>query len=193
MIRVAIGSIAAAVAMFIMGFIFYATPLGSIPVGGLDDSGAAAVQQALSQHMGDGDARTVIVPLPEGEAQQRMYIDGPIAMVHFNPSGFAVGDTGTMLSGFIHMLISALLLGAALYALAGHVRDFAARMSIIVLFGLAASCYMHLGMPIWWHQDWTFHIYLFVADAVTFIVGAGIIARWFLPREIASEDRFGAQ
>jgi hypothetical protein len=46
---------------------------------------------------------------------------------------------------------------------------------------------MHLGNPIWWHQGWVFHSYLFVADLVSFIVGGAIIARWFLPKVVEAE------
>jgi hypothetical protein len=194
MIRVIIGSVAGAVAMFVIGFILFATPLGSIPIGSVDDQQAAAIQSVLAANMDASGADTVLVPSPErGAAQQRMYIDGPVATVHYNPNGFAVGDTGAILGGFIHMLISALLLGLALYALSGHAREFGERLRITILFGVAASCFMHLGNPIWMHQDWTYHIYAFIADAVSFIVAGAIIARWFLPSHIASEDRFGSE
>lgn len=193
MIRVFVGAVAAAVVMFIIGLLFFGTPLGNIPVGQIDDDGAAAVQQSLAEHMGAEGPATYVVPGIVGEAQQRLYIDGPIAMVHYNPSGFAVGDANTMLGGFIQLFVTALLLGIALYTVAGHAREFGDRMKILILFALTASVFMHLGNPIWWHQDWTFHGYLFVADLVSFIVGGSIIVRWFLPRNIESDDRFGAE
>ncbi len=181
MIRVVLGSFAAAVAMFIAGFIFFATPLANIHVKGLEDDQAAAVHAALAENIGAEGPAAYIVPFPESSAQQRLYIDGPTAMVHYNPGGFAIGDPGAMLGGFIHMLIVAFVLGAALYALSAHVRDFGARMSIAGLFVIAASIFMHLGNPIWWHQSWVHHLYLVVADAVIMMVAAFVIARWFLP------------
>jgi hypothetical protein len=96
-----------------------------------------------------------------------------------------------MLPGFIHMLVSALILGAALYGLSGRVVAFRERMAVVVLFSLAAGIWMHLGNPIWWHQSWSYHIYIFVADTVSLIVAGGIIARWFLPN--GSEDRASAE
>ncbi len=193
MFRVIIGAIPAAIAMFILGFVFFGTPLSSVAIGQIDDEGAAVVQSALAETMGDDSARTVIVPSISGEVQQRLYIEGPIAMVHFNPSGSAVGDPSAMIGGFIHMLISSLLLGVALLAVAGETRDFAARLRIGILFALAASVFMHLGMPVWWHQDWAFHIYLFFTDFVMFGAAAFILARWFMPSGTDSDDRFGAE
>jgi hypothetical protein len=191
MIRVAIGAVAAAVAMFIIGFLFFATPLGNIPVGQIDDESAAAVQQALAEHMGAEGPAAYVVPGVVGEAQQIQYINGPIAMVHYNPNGFALGDTNAMLGGFIQLLVSALLLGIALYGLSGHVRTFSERLKILIFFALAASVFMHLGNPVWWHQSWVFHGYLFVADLVSFTVGGAIITRWFLPKHVDSEDGIG--
>lgn len=187
MIRVVIGAVAAAVAMFIIGFLFFATPLSNIPVSQIDDEGAAAVQQVLAENMGADGPAAYVVPGTTGEAQQRLYIDGPIALIHYNPNGFALGDSSAMLGGFIQLLVTALLLGVALFGLSGHVRTFSERMKILIFFALAASVFMHLGNPVWWHQGWTFHGYLFVADLVSFVVGGGIIARWFLPNMAEGE------
>lgn len=192
MIRVVVGSIVAAVAMFIIGFVFYAL-LGSIPVGSVGDGEAATIQSVLAQNIDNSGARTLLVPSGQGAEQQRMYLEGPIAMIHYTPDGQTIGGAPTMLGGFIHYAISALILGAALYTLAGHVRDFSQRASILTLFVIGASVFMHLGNPIWWHQDWLYHAYVFFADAVTLTAGGLIIARWFLPRGVRTEDTYGAE
>ncbi len=192
MIRAILGSVVAAVAMFIIGFVFYGA-LGSIPTSDVGDAEAATIQQTLAANFGNDGARAYVVPSGSGSAQQEMYINGPVAMIHYNPDGFALNDSSAMLGGFLHMLISALILGAALFTLSGHVRDFGARLSIVALFGISASCFMHLGNPIWWHQSWGYHLYVFFADAVMFIVAGGIIARWFLPRDMPQADAVRAE
>lgn len=194
MIKVIPGAILGAIAMFILGFIFFATPLSSIHVDSLEDTQAAAVQAALAANMPADGAGTYVVPEPSASRQQsELYARGPIAMVHYNSSGFAIGATGSLLGGFVHMLVSALVLGAALYTLSGHVRDFGARLSITILFALAASIFTMLGDPIWYHQDWTHHVYRFIANTIMFVAAGAIIARWFLPKHIDSDDRFGAE
>ena len=47
--RAAIGAVAAAVAMFILGFIFYATPLQKIAVASATDAQAAATPSLLDE------------------------------------------------------------------------------------------------------------------------------------------------
>lgn len=194
MFKVIPGAFVAAIAMFLLGFIFFATPLSNIHLGGLGDSEAAAVQTALAANMPADGAGTYAIPEPSVSASQsELYARGPIAMVHYNPNGFAIGDTGALVSGFVHMLVVALLLGAALYSLAGHVRDFGARLSITILFALSVSVFTLLGDPIWYHQDWTHHVYRFVANTIMYVVAGAIIARWFLPKDVDSDDRFGEE
>src|SRR5688572_5485871 len=51
MVRVILGSAVAAIAMFIIGFIFFATPLQGLSVARIDDAQAAAVQRALAVNL----------------------------------------------------------------------------------------------------------------------------------------------
>ncbi|WP_298016328.1 hypothetical protein [uncultured Parasphingopyxis sp.] len=191
MIRVLLGSVLGAVAMFVLGFIFYGA-LGSVPLDDLGDSEAAAVQSSLAANMGELPAGAYVVPGTGTQNQERMFTDGPIATIQFNPAGFETMDATVLLGGFVHMLISALILGAALYAVSAHVRSYSAKLSIVVLFGLAASVFMHLGNPIWWHQGWLYHLWLFFADFVSFVAAGAIIA-WFLPERLKGESRKDAE
>jgi hypothetical protein len=179
MARVLIGSIAAALAMFVIGFIFYATPLTRIHVGSLDNGPAAAVQQALAANVpGSG---TYHVPSTATAEQTVMYGQGPIATLHYNAKGYAAPDPKSMIGGLLLDFVTALLIGAALIGIDRRVPDFPSRARLVVLFSIAASAYLHLGEPIWYHHDWGHFIYLFIVDAATLAAGGLIIARWFLP------------
>lgn len=97
--RIIIGSAVSAIAMFILGFIFFATPLYRVAIGTLDDQQAATVQQALAANVpGTG---TYHVPLPSNAQQTIMYGQGPIATVHYNEGGFAAADSATLISGLL--------------------------------------------------------------------------------------------
>jgi len=180
MIRVIIGAAAASVAMFVLGFIFFASGLQNLGTRNLGDIEAGAVRQTLSANLpGTG---TYIVPNPEGSAAQTvMYGQGPIATVHYNTSGFAAEDMGGMIFGLVLNFIVALLIGTALIGIDRRVPDFGSRARVAVLVAIAATAYTHLGEPIYWHHDWPHFIYLFIADAVVLSV-AGIVVAWFLPR-----------
>ena len=190
--RVIVGAAAAAAVMFVLGFLFFATPLGSIAVSSLDDGQAANVQAALAQNV--PDTGTYAVPSPESREQTSMYAQGPIATIHYNSAGFGAGNTSDMLAGFIHMYVSALLIGFAVLVISRHVREFSTRATIIVFFALGAGVFMRLGAPIWMHHGWGFYIYAFITDVISLSVAGMIIARWFLPRDWDDgRERVGAE
>ena len=166
--RALIGAVAAAVAMFIVGFIFFATPLNGIGMKSLPDPQAAAVQNALAQNL--PETATYAVPSDATAGQTTLYGRGPIATIHYNTSGFAIGDPATMIGGFIHMLVVTLLMAVGLYTASRYIASFTERVRLLVLGTLAGTIFMRLGEPIWFHHDWGHAIYLFIADSVSLIV-----------------------
>ena len=179
MTRALIGAVVAAIAMFIIGFIFFATPLMKLGSGSLDNAQAAAVQQAMAANM--PSTGTYYVPSGDTPEQTVMYGRGPVATVHYNISGFSVADPAMMIGGFIHMLVVALLMAVGLFTVAQYVPGFGERVRLLVLAAVGAATFMRLGEPIWYHQDWSHAVYMFVADSVSLIV-AGLIILKLLPR-----------
>lgn len=178
--KLLIGIFAAAVAMFVTGFIFYASPLSAIAYSSVDATQSANIQNALAQNM--PATGTYVVPnfqTPEGTV---MYGKGPVATVHYNSQGFSVENMNALLSGFIHELVVSLLIGLALWGIAERVADFGSRARLVVLFSIAATALIQLGQPIWMHHDWRYAIYVFIADAAMLIAAGLVLARWFLPR-----------
>lgn len=179
MFKLLIGSVAAAIAMFITGFLFYATPLQYVGQQRISDAQDAAIQQALASNL--PKTGTYMIPDASSQAGSEMYAKGPIATVHYNSSGFSVASPNVLIAGFVHELIVCVLLAAALSGFDRRVSDFSSRAKTVVLFSLAASVFMHLGEPIWYHHDWAHFIYAFVADATMLIIAGLILARWFMP------------
>lgn len=178
--RVIIGAAAAAIAMLVIGFIFYGTPLNRLHVGSLENTQAATVQQALAANL--PETGTYHVPSTATPEQTIMYGQGPIATVHYNVGGYSSADPTAMIGGLVLDFVVALLMGAALIGIDRRVPDFGTRARVVVLFAIAASAYIHLGGPVWYHHDWGHFIFRFVVDALTIAAGGLIVARWFLPR-----------
>lgn len=181
--RAAIGAVAAAVAMFILGFIFYATPLQKVAVASATDAQAAAVQQAMAANL--PRTGTYFVPDAATAAQSTMYSQGPVATIHYNSRGFAVAAPDVMIAGFIHMLIVAGLMAAGLLILSRRVTAFDEQWKLLALGVLGATIFMRLGAPIWYHQDWTWAIYSFVADSIS-LIAAGFVILKLLPRQASA-------
>lgn len=185
MIRVIIGAIPAALAMFVIGFLFFASGLQNIATKSVDDARAAAVQQSLAANL--PSTGTYTLPNPEGSsAQTVMYGQGPIATIHYNTGGFPAMDAGALIGGLFLDFVVALLIGAALIGIDRRVPDFGSRARVVVILAVAASAFNHLGEPIYYHHDWGHFIYLFIADSAALIAGGLIIARWFLPKGVSA-------
>jgi hypothetical protein len=172
---IAIGSAVAAVVMFALGFVFYGL-LGTMMYAPIPVDVASGVQQALGSSL--SETGTYMVP-PEETA----WMQGPSAVVSFVAAGDAPTMTLALLLGFVHFLVSALLIGFALKAVRG---DFARRARTVLWFGLGAAVLMHLGDPVWYGFAWRPAVFAFISDAVMFVVGGLVIARWFVsPRDSA--------
>ncbi len=176
--RVVIGAALAAIAMFVIGFLFFGTPLARLGTVGLGDPQAAAVQQAMAANL--PRTGTYFVPSVDTQAQTNMFSQGPIATIHYNTGGFGAMDSGALVGGLVLNFIVALLIGLGLNLVAGRVVDLASRIRLVVLFALGAGVLAHLSRPIYYHHDWGNAIYVFVADTVM-LAAAGAILAWFLP------------
>lgn len=181
--RALVGALGAAVVLFILGFIFHASGLQGIATGDLDNARAAAVQQSLAANV--PNTGTFRVPSDATPEQTVMYGQGPIATIHYNTSGFAMGDPATLIMGFLQMFVVALLMSAGLAGISRFVTDPGERTRLLALGVIGATVFIHLREPIWFHHDWGHFIYLFVADTVSLIV-AGLIILKLLPRGTAA-------
>lgn len=179
--RLVIGSVVAAVAMFILGFIFYATPL--MKLGHQADAPVAtqlAVQEALKMLPKSG---TYFIPFSETDASiMAAHEAGPTAVVKVNMTGATQMNPMTFAFGWLHMAISAFLLGLLLMAVKDRVTDFNGRMQLLFWAALTMAVFTRLGEPIWYRSDWANAFYVGFADFVSLMVAGFILARWFMPK-----------
>lgn len=170
--RLVLGSVVAAVVMFALGFVFFGLlfPMALSP---LAPEAASAAQAALGSNL--PASGTYMVP-----ADEEAWMIGPGALIQFTAAGDAPAMATAMIGGFVHMAISAFLIGLGLSAVGGSVSD---RSSAALWFGLAAAFFMHLGDPIWYGAGWQMPLFVFVADGLMFIVAGLILARWFTGRD----------
>ncbi|URW74791.1 hypothetical protein M9980_09415 [Sphingomonas donggukensis] len=182
MARVALGGILGGIAMWLIGFLFWGTPLSRIALSSLDDASGAALQGALKQHLSAGGAGAYPVPWPGTDVGTTLYGQGPSAMVFYHPGGLPVVDSSALIGGLVLAVVCSLLIGIALYALRERVTTFADRMKVVVWFVLAATLWTEIGQPVFNHMPWTYFVYLWVSDVVALVAAGAVIARWFLPR-----------
>ncbi|HYN46587.1 MAG TPA: hypothetical protein VES64_07855 [Allosphingosinicella sp.] len=181
MIRTFIGGLVGGIILFVIGFIFWATPLGEIPYSHAPDAQNAAIQLALNQNLTPTGTGAYIIPSHASAQGAVLYAQGPIATVYFNTTGYSPDDMTMLLPGFITALIAGLLMAFGLAAVGGGGRSYAGTARLVVLISLGFCVWSFLATPIFNHFGWRYWIYAFVAESVSFILAGLVIARWFLP------------
>ena len=178
--RTLIGGLVAGLVLFVVGFIFWATPLAEFAYKTAGDQQGAAVQLALAQNLSESGTGAYVIPNPTTQQGASNYTAGPIATVHFNTSGYSPEDMSMIVPGLLLALVSGLLLALGLSILAGN-RSFADRARLVVFVSLGFSIWTILGQPVFNHFGWGHWIYSFIAETTALVLAGLVIVRWFLP------------
>jgi hypothetical protein len=189
MARTLIGGLVAGIILFVVGFIFWATPLGEIPYSRATDAQNAALQTALAQNLTRMDEKTgelsgtgaYIIPAHGTAEGAMLYAKGPIATIHYNNKGYSPDDMSMILPGLIIALVSGLLMAFGLAAVAPG-RSFAELARLVILVSLGISVWRYLGAPIFNHFGWGYWIYAFIAETISLVLAGLAVVRWFVPR-----------
>jgi hypothetical protein len=177
--RLVLGSLAAGLAMWLVGFIFWGALLGWIPFSTLSDANAQQVQQALAANLGPAGSGSYAIPSATTTAGTVLQANGPVAIVHFTNRGFPALDSFSLIWGLVLAMGCAFAGALALRAVAGGL-GFGDRIKLVAFLAVAVAGYGDLGQPVFHHAPWGYFIYLFVSDVVTWVV-AGAVLAWFLP------------
>jgi len=187
MVRILIGSVVGGLAQWIVGAIFWATPLSRIAFHVANDTANAGVQQALAQYLTPTGTGTYYVPWPDTSQGTILHGRGPVAMIHFNISGFPLMDSTSLIEGLILSIVSILLIGLALHAIGGRVQDFASRAKLVILFSVAATLYFTIGQPVFnYFMPWGYFLYLALSQVLGLIAGGLVLVRWFMPKPVVA-------
>jgi hypothetical protein len=180
MIRILIGSVLGGLLQFFVGFVFWGTPLSRIAFSVASDPQNATLQAALAQNL--ATTGTYYVPWPDTAQGTVLHGKGPVALIFFNTHGFPQMMSSALIGGLILSVVSMLLLGLALHAVAARVPDFASRAKIVGFASLAIVGYSIIGQPIYnFYMPWGYWIYLAISLLIGFVAGGLVLARWFVP------------
>ena len=176
--RLFIGSLVAAAAMFMIGFVAYGTGALRQGFGTVTPEVSAQLQTALKALPGTG---SYIIPDGEDAAAAAASLAGPTAIIHYNAAGTRMYDPRVFAGGFFHMLVSAFLLGCVLWSVRHALPGFGARANLVFGIAAAMTVYINLAAPIWWHTGWRNALYLALVNFISIAV-AGLILAAFIPR-----------
>jgi hypothetical protein len=178
--RLMLGSLAAGLAMWVARFIFSGPLLGWIPFATATDANAAALRQSMIETLGPTGTGVYAVPSTATTLGTQLHAQGPVAVVQFTNSGFPGFDTTAYLWGLLLAVFCAFAFGLALRAATSNM-GFGERVKLVALVAVAIAGYRELGGPVFDHAPWTYFIYQFIAEVLTWLAAGTVLARWFLP------------
>ncbi|AJP70647.1 hypothetical protein [Sphingomonas hengshuiensis] len=180
MARVLMGGLLGGVAMWIVGFLFWGTPLSRIALSRTDDPASAALQRVLADNLGTLGTGAYPVPWPGTPAGTQLHGQGPVVMVFFNANGFAIPDSSALIGGLVLAIVCALLVAVAIRTVANGA-SFGARLKLVAVIAVAVTAYTDLGQPIYNHMPLGYFLFLWISDVASWIAAGAVIA-WALPR-----------
>jgi len=174
--RLVLGSLAAGVAMWLVGFIFWSPLLSWIPLAAIPDGNAQIVQQALAANLGPLGSGTYAIPSATTTAGTVLQANGPVAVVHFTNSGFPALDSVSLIWGMVLAMGCAFAGALGLRMLPGL--GYAERIRLVAFFAIGVAGYADLSQPVFNHVPWGYFIYLLVSHVLTWLAGGAVLARF---------------
>lgn len=172
MLRTILGGLLGGFSLYIVGFLFWGTPLSALAFNRADPQASANLQAAMAQALTGGGTGVYVIPDPSTAQGTILYGKGPVAMLFYNQGGFPVADGTALVGGLVLALITGVLIAFALRAIAG---DLPARMRILFFFSLASVLWLHIGQAVFNHAPWRYILYLAISDFIALML-AGFIA-----------------
>jgi hypothetical protein len=168
-----VGALAAAVAMFFWGFIYWGiSPIPYQIMRPVPDE--AGFVQKVAPSLAESSA--YLLPHPTQADAMKKQQKGPIGIILWrsgpgNSPGLVFGG------GFVHMFVSALLMAMLLRMALPALPGYGTRVCFVALAGLAGATFSHLGAPFWWHGPWSFHLLGFVYDSLGWLIAGLVLAK----------------
>ncbi|HKT76182.1 MAG TPA: hypothetical protein VJQ78_05585 [Sphingobium sp.] len=185
MVRTILGGLLGGLGLYLVGFLFWGTPLSALAFHRADDQASANLQAAMAQALTPSGTGVYVIPDPATAQGTVLYGKGPVATIFYNVSGFPVTDSAALIGGLILALAVGIVIALALRFAAG---DFASRARLAFLFALAAVLWMHVGQSVFNHAPWGYMLYLAFSDFLALVAAGLIAAKIMEPRAISAAD-----
>lgn len=172
----------AALAAFILGFVYWGLPphLAYKGLGSVTDVSATAL--AVGKMFPASGAYLLPSPLDGDAKMNELSARGPMLEVHIVKEPFGNAEMGKCMAlGFLHMFVVSLLLSMILCGLARAFECWTCRVKFCAAIGLlVATC--DLGQAIWWHHALGWTLAQSIYDFLTYVVIGLVLAKFVTPK-----------
>lgn len=180
--RTILGSLLAAVVLFVWGFVYYTL----LPINNMVSSkvpNEIVTLDMLKMQLPKEGVYVLPYPKEFSESQKttktgpspaavKETSTGPYARIFFKPEASYAMSAKDFVLGYLHLLASALLVGLLLTMARNQLPRFWQRWLFVVTAGTFAAIYVQLGGPIWFRHPWGYDL----ATAAFYQIGSWVLA-----------------
>lgn len=172
-----VGSLLSAVALMILGFVFWATPVSSPGFGSNLDMEAVriALRDAATE------SGTYVIPDQyslDKEAFEAAHNAGPLGIMHINLDGRPPMQPTVFIIGFIHNFVTAMILAILLQMAIPALPSYTGRVMFCMFVGVFASVWENFTAPIWFNTPWSFYVVRTIYTVIAMTMVGAILARF---------------
>jgi hypothetical protein len=181
-----LGSLFAAVALFLWGFVYWAaSPIPFTALKTLDNE--VATGQALLEHF--PQSGTYYLPDPRNPSRDEMdalHKKGPVAIINIDVDGSIPASPGVMLAGFAHMLVTTLMISLLMRLTGNALASYGDRVLFVFLAGVIVAFWTRISDVIWWGLSLPWQMYNAVYDVSAWLIAGLILAKFVGPKKTAA-------
>jgi hypothetical protein len=179
-----VGSLLAAVAMFIFGAVYWSSSIMSAGAREVTDDAAAQVMlREMFPETGIYWIPGMSLYAEDPESYTALHEAGPVAMINILHDPGQPMAPRTFAAGFLHEWVVCFLIGLLLLRAAPALPSYGSRVGFITMAGFVMAVFVDLGAVIWWHMP----LALQLADGLYNVIAwllAGLVMARFVPETV---------
>lgn len=184
MFRLLIGSVFAAILMFGYGFVHWGVlpPLIRDAFPFTHDLAAdSPVLHTVIRHLKErGTGTYSYPPYPKKGEDSKKHVQrslsGPLVMIYFTDGGVDLQDPTLYIMGFVHLFVTALVLGMLMRSVAPALPSYGSRVCFAFALGIFAALFLEGTNMIWFFHPWELPLYNGAYHAGTALAGGLALA-----------------
>jgi len=176
-----VGSLLAAVAMFIFGAVYWSSPVVSLGAREVaDDAAAQVILKETFPETGIYWIPGMSLYARDAERYNALHEAGPVAMINIVHEPGPPMAPATFIAGFLHEWVVCFLIGFLLLKVAPALPSYGSRVGFVTLAGVVMAVFVDLGAVIWWRMPLALQLADGLYNVVAWLLAALVMAR-FVP------------
>jgi hypothetical protein len=181
-----VGSLLAAVAMFIFGAVYWNSPaVGAGARDVADDAAAQAMLKSTFPETGLYWVPGLALMAEDADRFNALHEAGPVAMVNIRHQSGPAASPGTFAAGLLHEWAVCFLIGLLLMKVSPSLPGYGDRVRFVTAAGVVMAVFVNIGAVIWWRMPMAFQFAEGIYNVIAWFLAGMVLAR-FVPGRVAT-------